>query len=271
MDAARATTSSSAPAALTAQFLSAIPVTGSAAALDAARGALSRSDGSAGSDLWLELSVGSSERRMFSLLAERLPRLAAKDSRVRLPFSIPSATAKSADLRRLKQASFVIDFDAPTFKPFAATFDAEVHVRADLFATEKFVSEYISRKTYTRGFDIASEVASSRAGDCTEHAVLLAAALRRQGVSARVVFGIVLVIGERMAAFGHAWVEAVQGRAFTRLDAALYGLTEKHKIAVHYVPLAPLADEGVGFSRALREQPSTWDVRDVTLLLASEK
>lgn len=81
-----------------------------------------------------------------------------------------------------------------------------------------FVSRYIDDESLGVGFASASEVARTRRGDCTEHAVLLAAMLRaeKQGggerIPSRVVSGLVLVRGgDGAPVFGyHMWT---QGRA----------------------------------------------------------
>lgn len=53
------------------------------------------------------------------------------------------------------------------------------------------VGRHIRDKGLASTFDTASEVVRSRSGDCTEHAVLLAAALRADGTPSRVAVGLV--------------------------------------------------------------------------------
>ncbi len=53
-----------------------------------------------------------------------------------------------------------------------------------------FVAKYINKKDYSVGFATASTVAKDREGDCTEHAVLLAALGRARGLPARIVSGL---------------------------------------------------------------------------------
>lgn len=248
--------------------MSSVPLTLSPAALAALRASLAMQAGAG--ELDLELSVALPDRAEFSLIAARLPGARVKASRLRLPLRLPEEKPKRSDVRRWSAPSFVIDYDAPGFQPFTQAFAPKLGAQPEPHDVEHFVAAYITKKTFSRGFAIASEVASTRAGDCTEHAVLLAAALRSQHIPARVVFGIVIVVGERAAAFGHAWVEAVQHGAFVRLDAALLDVPEKQGVLLHYIPLTALVDEGLGFSRTLREQPDTIHVREVAVLLASE-
>jgi len=82
----------------------------------------------------------------------------------------------------------------------------------------------------------AAEVARSREGDCTEHAVLLAAMCRSVGLPARVVCGIVYVpsLGEKKDVFlPHAWVEAYVGKEWVCIDAALRGFDVGHIAFCH--------------------------------------
>jgi hypothetical protein len=85
-----------------------------------------------------------------------------------------------------------------------------------------FVNEYISEKNLSVGYGSAAEVAVSRQGDCTEHAVLTAAMCRAVGIPARVVCGLVYVEdfdGRKNVFGGHAWAEAYVGGKWIGLDA----------------------------------------------------
>jgi len=87
---------------------------------------------------------------------------------------------------------------------------------------ENFVNEYITEKNLSVGYASAEEVALSRQGDCTEHAVLTAALCRAAGVPARVVSGIVYIDdfdGRKNVFGGHAWTEACINGKWIGLDA----------------------------------------------------
>ena len=58
---------------------------------------------------------------------------------------------------------------------------------------EAFVASYIENKDLSIGYASAAEVAASRQGDCSEHAVLVAAMCRAAGIPAQVVSGIAYV------------------------------------------------------------------------------
>jgi len=80
-----------------------------------------------------------------------------------------------------------------------------------------WIFENVRKKDYSIGFASAKEVAVSRQGDCTEHAVLLAALLRAEGIPSRVAVGLVYWKGM----FGyHMWTEAFLND-WTAFDATL--------------------------------------------------
>jgi transglutaminase-like putative cysteine protease len=85
-------------------------------------------------------------------------------------------------------------------------------------ACEQFVHRMIERKVLTEAFRSAAEVARTRQGDCTEHAVLLAALCRVHGIPARVVTGLVAV-GD-LYGF-HMWNEVWIQDRWIPLDATL--------------------------------------------------
>lgn len=173
-----------------------------------------------------------------------------------------------------KQSSFVIDHDAATIATIAKGLTAGGKEPPSPNRIAAFVSEFISEKTYTRGFDIASRVAATHSGDCTEHAVLTAALLRRFGFSARVIFGIVLVGINRpgqeaqLLAVGHAWVEEYDSGQWRIVDAALQppsgasdpdragvpGLADNAHVRLAYLPITVMKDESAGYSRALMNE-----------------
>ncbi len=85
---------------------------------------------------------------------------------------------------------------------------------------EKYVHEKLDKKNFSTALASAGEVARTLEGDCTEHAVLLAAMLRAKGIPSRVVVG--LVYAERLFAFGgHMWTEANLNGKWVPLDATL--------------------------------------------------
>ncbi len=98
--------------------------------------------------------------------------------------------------------------------------------RAELM--RKSVHRHINAKDLGVGFGSASEVVRSRQGDCSEHATLLAAMLRAEGIPSRVASGLVYAdgfLGERNIFGYHMWTQAlveVEGqKRWVDLDATL--------------------------------------------------
>jgi len=90
---------------------------------------------------------------------------------------------------------------------------------------EAFVGKYIKNKGLSIGYASAAEVAASREGDCSEHAVLSAAMCRAVGIPAQMVVGIAYVkdFAGRQGFGGHAWAQAYVGGKWVGLDAAFKG------------------------------------------------
>lgn len=86
-----------------------------------------------------------------------------------------------------------------------------------------FLTDYIDSKGLDVGYATAVETIHSRRGDCTEHAVLLAALARSLHIPARVVTGLVYVdqFGDSRHVFiPHAWVQAWLNERWVSFDSA---------------------------------------------------
>lgn len=95
----------------------------------------------------------------------------------------------------------------------------------------RFVHEYVDDHGLDVGYGSALETARSRQGDCTEHAVLLAALARAEGIPARVVSGLVYAdrYGGRQHVFiPHAWVQAWVDRRWRSFDPTLGHFDSAH-------------------------------------------
>jgi hypothetical protein len=164
-------------------------------------------------------------------------------------------------------SSFVIDYDDPRFARLWSEVVKKHGEHPEVAALLDIVAQHINVKTTTRMFDTAAEVAKSRQGDCTEHAALLTALLRRSGRPARLVTGLaVLVDGQEVGAFGHAWTEVYAEGAWRVADAALHPIpgNDSHRIrAIRYIPAVRMIDEGAGFSAALDNVRSIEAIRSV--------
>ena len=179
--------------------------------------------------------------------------------------SYPELEPREPD--RYRAASFVIDFDEPVVRALQAELATRYGDSPSLEELRRFTGDSIPRKSMERGFDLASRVARSGAGDCTEHAVLLTALARAAGRPARVALGVLIArVGGKPQAFGHAWAEIHEGGRWVPVDATPIA-DELERPA--YLPLALLLDEGPGYAAGLgRGIQRSW-VRRVELESAS--
>jgi len=125
-----------------------------------------------------------------------------------------------------------VQSDSPIIKDLArrAVGDAEDD-SARMAKAEAFVRQYIFGKTLSVGYASALEVATTRQGDCTEHALLLAAIARALDIPARVATGLAYVpsFGDRDDVFvPHAWTEVYLDDHWQGFDAALNGFDAGH-------------------------------------------
>jgi transglutaminase-like putative cysteine protease len=87
-------------------------------------------------------------------------------------------------------------------------------------ALEQHVRQYMSNKSFGQAMASAADVVRSREGDCTEHAVLLAALCRARQVPARIAIG--LVHSDSIHGFAyHMWTEVWVRERWIPLDATL--------------------------------------------------
>jgi len=113
---------------------------------------------------------------------------------------------------------------------------------------ERFVHGHISEKTFGIPLIPAPAVYRGRAGDCTEHTVLAVALLRRMGIPARAVVGMIYseeFEGMRDVYVFHMWAEAFHRGQWVLVDATRPGAKQPSRyIAFTYHNLkseAPLA------------------------------
>ena len=103
--------------------------------------------------------------------------------------------------------------------------------REQMLNLEQFVRSYIRTKDLNVGYASALEVARKPEGDCTEHAVLLAALGRAIGIPTRVVDGLAYTdhyAGAEHVFVPHAWAQAFVDGHWQSFDAALHGFDAGH-------------------------------------------
>ena len=143
--------------------------------------------------------------------------------------------------------SFLIDYTEPAIQELAGPIEQRYGQQPSPRELEQFVHDFIVDKNVAHGFDVASMVAKSRAGDCTEHAVLLTALLRMYDYPARTVTGLYVSLAEPVLAYGHAWTEYYGDAGWSALD----GTRISHTIGAQHVPLGVVEDETIGYAMGL--------------------
>jgi len=145
----------------------------------------------------------------------------------------PASPEEIAD-RAFLAATALIDHDTPEVRELVARTRArgDRPPRRLAEALRVAVRAALPRKDLASAFASASDALRSGGGDCSEHAVALAAALRAVGIPARIVGGLVYAdsfAGEREVWGWHVWTQAlVPARAgeppeWIDLDATLPG------------------------------------------------
>ena len=146
------------------------------------------------------------------------------------------------------EPTFVLDYDQDPIQQILKDVDPSTSSFSPLLSVVSLVDSWIPIKNRKRAFDIASKVADTGEGDCTEHSVLLGAVSRALGHPAKVVIGIVIIgLEDAPAAFGHAWNEIYVDGHWQLADAALHNIDHP----VFYIPTGTLDNEGPGFSLSL--------------------
>lgn len=137
---------------------------------------------------------------------------------VQPPLWPTGASAGSDDARYLASNSW-IHCDNPAITKLVAEVAPPGGADAEAAqALRDWVHREIRRDAMDVGFASDLETLTSRRGDCTEHAVLLASLCRARGIPARMATGFAYAGGMFL---GHAWTEVKLGSGWYPLDAAL--------------------------------------------------
>jgi hypothetical protein len=139
--------------------------------------------------------------------------------RVRVGGKALSKLDELAPTKKDREPSNWIQNDDPAIVKLAGQVaEGEKNAANVAVALEKHVNELITEKDFSTALATAAEVAKSRQGDCTEHAVLLAALARARGIPSRAVVGLVYV--RPLNGFGyHMWTEVWLDGHWFPLDA----------------------------------------------------
>ncbi|MEZ6119690.1 MAG: transglutaminase-like domain-containing protein [Pirellulaceae bacterium] len=124
-----------------------------------------------------------------------------------------------AEISASLESNQIITSDAAEVQSLAQQIDqTAVTPAAIAVACEQLVFDTVDEKNFSTAFATAAEVARSKSGDCTEHAVLLAALCRTQNVPARVALGLIYVPATQEFAY-HMWTEVYVQSTWAPLDA----------------------------------------------------
>lgn len=214
----------------------------------------------------ITLEIPKFKGKKFGEISTRYKGTAVKDGRISF-HGLSYPRSKDKTNKRYKKASFLIDYDEPVFRKLAKEIEEKFGPKPTVEQLTHYVSKFIENKSMSRGYDIASRVANTKEGDCSEHAVLLAALARFYGYAARTLQGIVILeaLGQYLAS-GHAWVEYRHNGKWHLADAALdLIVAEKEKVITHgYIPISVQKNEGPGYtSEFLMGAGNLLDVRRV--------
>lgn len=134
----------------------------------------------------------------------------------------PAPTA--AALRAALAANDWVRSDDRRIRAFARAHARGGSVDTRMTALSEAVARHMTGPIDFRRYDDAVAALETRSGDCTEFAVLLAAAARSLGMPARVAHGIAYAErfdGEAHVFMPHAWTQVWDGQRWRSYDAAL--------------------------------------------------
>lgn len=179
-------------------------------------------------------------------LSNRIANIALKEGAISFELNdYPSVQVPNKDEARLSP-TFLVDYTEPIFQVLRTQIETKYGPRPAPAELEEYVFEHIETKNYAHGYEIASAVAQSKEGDCTEH-VLLTALLRMFDYPARIVMGPFLYLAEEPMAFLHAWAEYYDGAKWIGLD----GTRIANDVDEQYLPISVLEDESISFMMGL--------------------
>ena len=184
---------------------------------------------------------------LHSQLKERIRTTARSHEDVTFSLNGYPVAALPRPGRKQLDPSFLVDYLQPQIQALKARIEERYGPRPSPDELEQFVFDHIEKKNLAHGFDVASIVAGSRSGDCTEHAVLLAALLRLYDYPARIIIGVFISLQDPVSGYGHAWAEYHGEAGWTGID----GTRIDTAVGAHYIPLGVIEDESAAYRLAV--------------------
>jgi hypothetical protein len=133
----------------------------------------------------------------------------------------PADDAGTVGAEYLESCYFINSADAEVRRLATLAVGGETDPWRKARRIERWVRTNMTNTTFTEAFATADRVARSRAGDCTEHAVLAAALCRAAGVPARTAFGLIYVENDGPKMGFHMWTEVWARGQWLPIDATL--------------------------------------------------
>nr|WP_246864582.1 transglutaminase-like domain-containing protein [Spongiibacter thalassae] len=103
--------------------------------------------------------------------------------------------------------------------------DGDISRRGAMNRLTRYVTAHMNEVASYAGYATADEAYRSGEGDCTEHALLLAALARSVGIPTRIAMGVAYnnerFLGRRFVFVPHMWVQAWTGEVWESYDSAL--------------------------------------------------
>ena len=174
----------------------------------------------------METVKGKWSSTLFEGTGQKVERIDDKSVRVIVDQSLKKKKVEgNIDLKPFLSSSVYLDTDDLLIQKLAKKGKGKAKTPQEIASKlTKFVYRYMSNKNYEVGFATASEVARNKAGDCTEHSMLLAALGRALGIPSRVVTGLVYADefeGQKDVLVYHMWTQFYMDDEWVSLDAAL--------------------------------------------------
>ncbi len=161
--------------------------------------------------LWQELRAGRPGEYELTVYSAR---------RLRRTVAGPPLPGEAQEVEEFLKPSPLVDSDHPQVVALARSVLPQAEASWPLAAAlQRVTHERIASKEFSLAMASASEALERGRGDCTEHAVLLAALARARGIPARLAYGLVYLPGSRSFAF-HMWTELWLHGRWVPWDAA---------------------------------------------------
>jgi len=161
----------------------------------------------------LQVAEKRSDPEALTVILKRMSLNESLQSRARKP---------EQDVSAYLRGGFHLDLEDPRLEELLSRCPSAGEQETVLRCLEELVYDTIENKSLAYGFAGVDEILAARAGDCTEHALLLTALLRRRGIPSRIAYGMLLT---EMGLIGHAWTEVYAAGRWHWMDPSFPGST----------------------------------------------